>query len=350
MIRSPDREEPVPGPTAPSAAAGSAAEAAGRLADAAGDALVAVVHFGSTLTGSSPGKASAHDLFAVVADARAYYSRTRALCPTPRSAGFLARLNRWLPPDIVRLPPDGSGPGAKVFVIGEPDFERALSRRARDQFVRGRLMQKVALVHARDPDARGRVEGWLERNRRLVPDWVRPWLPGRFDVEHFARRMMEVSYAGEIRPESTERVGEVFESERGWLLDTYGRVLRDASIEGRVRTAEGGFVYHPEPTARERLRSRLWFARSKVRATLRWTKYVLTFDGWLDYLAAKVERRTGVAVELTARRRRWPLVFLWPEFVRVLRARNRGGGAEGGHGAAEEASRPDAGEPKESSR
>ena len=55
--------------------------------------------------------------------------------------------------------------------------------------------------------------------------------------------------------------------------------------------------------------------------TARWLKHVLTFENWLPYVVRKVERRTGMRVELTALERRLPLIFLWPRLFRVLRNR-----------------------------
>ena len=63
------------------------------------------------------------------------------------------------------------------------------------------------------------------------------------------------------------------------------------------------------------------FVRSKARVTARWPKHVLTFDNWLPYISRKVERRTGIKVELTSLERRLPLIFLWPKVIKVLRAR-----------------------------
>ena len=48
---------------------------------------------------------------------------------------------------------------------------------------------------------------------------------------------------------------------------------------------------------------------------------MLTFENWLPYLVRKVERRTGMRVELTPLERRLPLIFLWPRLFRVLRNR-----------------------------
>ena len=35
----------------------------------------------------------------------------------------------------------------------------------------------------------------------------------------------------------------------------------------------------------------------------------------------KVARRSGVTIELTARERRWPLIFLWLKAIQYLRSR-----------------------------
>jgi hypothetical protein len=60
-----------------------------------------------------------------------------------------------------------------------------------------------------------------------------------------------------------------------------------------------------------------------VRATARWGKHVLSFEGWLDYIVRKVSRHSGQAIELTPRERRWPLVFLWGRALRYLRQKDR---------------------------
>ena len=111
----------------------------------------------------------------------------------------------------------------------------------------------------------------------------------------------------------------------------HGQVLLWAAAAYDLR--EGGELRdtgHGEPTyalARpvgfaERWRLTAYFRLSLVRATLRWFKYVLTFDDWLDYLLRKVRRHTGQDIELTSRERRHPLLFLWPKVVRYLLHKN----------------------------
>ena len=52
---------------------------------------------------------------------------------------------------------------------------------------------------------------------------------------------------------------------------------------------------------------------------MRWAKHIVTFNDWLTYVQRKAERRTGLTIELTRAERKWPLIFLWPKVVRVLR-------------------------------
>jgi hypothetical protein len=291
-------------------------------ASAGGGHVVAVLHFGSTRTGASPEARSAHDLFLIVDDYDGFYEAARAALGGVRSARSLAWFNRVLPPNVLY----GKGPGdaeAKLFVLSERDLARATGPHPKDHFVRARLTQNVGVVWAKDDVAARRATELLAAVRRCTPTWMRPFLRGEFRPVDFARRMLEVSYASEIRPESAERVGEVIAVQRGFLESECAVALEEACREGRAVRRGEGYAYARPAGPFERAFARAWLDRSRARATLRWVKYMWTFSGWLDYIAAKTERRTGVHVELGPRERRWPVVFLWPTFFRVMRARRQ---------------------------
>jgi hypothetical protein len=96
-------------------------------------------------------------------------------------------------------------------------------------------------------------------------------------------------------------VREVTDAQVSFFRLVYGRILN----RGARRPARGRgelFRLAKKPGFRERWRASHFFRRSKVRATLRWFKYMLTFDSWLDYILRKIERRSAQRVELTARR------------------------------------------------
>lgn len=295
---------------------------AAHWADAAQGHAVAVLHFGSTRTGATPGARSALDLFLIVTDYRRFYVAAHAALGGEASAGFLAACNRVLPPNVLH----GMGPGdaeAKLFVLSEEDLVRATGPHPKDHFVRARLAQDVGVIWARDDAAAGRITALLAAVRAQVPEWMRAFLRGEFTAEDFARTFLRVSYAAEIRPESAERVDEVFAIQRGFLVNELGKSLEAACQRGAVTRRGERYAYAHPAGAVARAGARAWLGLSRARATLRWVKYMWTFSGWLDYIAAKVERRTGVHVELSARARRWPLIFLWPTFFQVMRARRK---------------------------
>lgn len=292
------------------------------LLDVAGDRIDAVLLFGSQLVGAAPSRFSAYDMVVLVDAYRPFYERLVEAGHHRRSAQLLAGLSGVLPPNVIAFMPDLPGDQiAKAMVVTPDDFERALGPDARDHFLKGRMVQRVGLVHARDEAAGRRVRAALAGARRDVLRWVGPYLEAPFDAEKLARRMLEVSYAGEVRPEVGERVTEVFEAQRDFLVESYARVLREAEERGEVeRVEEEGFRWTDSAPRASRLAMRLYFVRSKVRATARWLKHVVTFDDWLTYIQRKVERRTGMRVEITSLERKYPLVFLWPKVFGVLRA------------------------------
>jgi hypothetical protein len=292
------------------------------LREAAGETLVAVIGFGSRFTGAAPDARSAWDLFVVVDDYGKFY---RSACPRlgwRRPPGLLASLNAWLPPSVAHLAEE-DGPGAKLFVISRRDLARKLDPGDVDRFCRARLMQHVSLLFARDAEARRELDEGLAANRRHQVEWLRPFLDGAFDVDRFGRELLRVSYGTEIRPETKDRPAEVYGAQRADLAALYAPELRDAARRGLLREEAGRYRFAEAVRGPERFRARLRFRASKVLTTVRWLKHMITFEGWLDYIVAKVERRTDVRVELTPRERRYPLLFLWPKFFRVLRAGRR---------------------------
>jgi len=65
-----------------------------------------------------------------------------------------------------------------------------------------------------------------------------------------------------------------------------------------------------------------WFVRrlqGKLLSLLRLMKATFTFQGGIDYIAWKLERHTGVAIEVTPKMRRHPLLYSWGLLWRLYR-------------------------------
>ena len=292
-----------------------------------GSGTAALLHYGSRAQGSGAEPDSAWDFVVMVDDpGAAFHALSRAgastLSPT------LARLlHHILPPTVVASrPPELPGlPLGKCVVLSERELLRGCSPQAKDHFLLGRLFQDVRLVWVRDDAARAAIDRAVASARACTFDWVRPSLPASFTASEYLRTALRVSYAGEVRPETAGRIETLVNAQSATLLPILGGMLDHLAARGEL--ARAGDVYRDlhVPDAGARLRRRLYFLRSKVRITMRWPKHVLLYDGWLDYVVRKVERRSGVRMTLTPLERRWPLVFLWPRALRYFLTKPRAG-------------------------
>ena len=293
------------------------------LAQAFGQTIVALIHYGSHAHRSGATAESAHDFFAIVDDYRAAYRSLAEKVGTRYRPRVAAWLNRVLPPNVIAITDASVTPPlhAKIAVFSLRDFRRACSPRSPDLFVRGRLFQVAQLVWARDEASRlSVVEATMEARAGSFA-WGRVFLPPQFDVQTYCRSVLTTAFSSEIRPETAGRVSSLLDVQGATLHQMYLPFLAWLHRTGILRR-EGEKYSDPDRHGSwERLESRLYLRRNKLRATLRWAKYVALYDNWLDYVVEKIARRSGMAVELSARERRWPLVFLWPKAIRFIRSR-----------------------------
>jgi hypothetical protein len=134
----------------------------------------------------------------------------------------------------------------------------------------------------------------------------------------------------EVRPEPTGRADALWEAQRDEQVRVLAALLGELEGRGDLVAVAGrpGWYAAARPFgALARLERGLYFRRSIVRATSRWAKHVVSFEGWLEYIVRKASRHTGQPIVLTERERRWPWVFLWGRLVRYLRDKN----AKGAH-------------------
>ena len=299
------------------------------LGSVSGGAAEAIVLYGSHLLQAQPDRHSALDLLVVVSDYRAFYQALHSAGEIHRSVRIMTALSRVLPPNVIAYTPgEGERGVAKCLVVSRAHLAAGLGERPKDHFLLGRLVQKVAIVWAAGPDQAAAMERALEKARASVLTWIGPYLDERFDAEGVGRRILEVCYRGELRPEARDRASTIFETQREHFREGLAPVLEAAAEAGVLARVEDGYrLVRPVPDS-ERRRWDRYFRRSKVRATARWFKHVITFDNWLPYVHRKAERRLGTTIELTRLERRWPLIFLWPKAYRAVFIRpDREGGA-----------------------
>ncbi len=291
-----------------------------------GDTTRAVLHYGSRAQGPVTRPLppdSAYDFFVVVDDYRsAFQSLARKVDAAPSPA--LAVALTWvLPPNAIALrqpTPEGERE-LKCIILSLRHFERECSNRARDHFVQGRLLQTVVLAWFRNAESVAAVTRAVHRAQEGSFRWARVFLPQPFTVGQYCRTLLEVSLRHEIRPEAKGHAERLFARQEETLTAIYTDVLTRLEQSGVLQRDGVAFVQQSPPGAITRLRVRTYLRWSKVRTSLRLLKHPFLYEGWLNYLLQKIDRSTGVKIELTDRERRWPLIFLWPRAWRYLRTR-----------------------------
>ncbi|MEO8500907.1 MAG: hypothetical protein ABI565_08320 [Vicinamibacteria bacterium] len=253
-----------------------------------------------------------------------FYQAMHAAGFLHRSPRLLGALDPVLSPTQVRLAHDRWL--VKASVLSTATLVRATSERRRDQFLAGRLFQDVHVVWARDPAFEETMREAIGSARRVTLDWVAADLASRFTVSEYLRQLFRTSFRFEVRPETRGRADALYEAQAARLLPIFEEVLPLLAREGRIVEAQDGTFSLPHPVSRmQAVRRRLFLEWSRVRATARWPKHAVTFDGWLDYIVRKAERHSGEAIVLTDMERRFPLILLWPKVFRFLARQRRGG-------------------------
>lgn len=294
------------------------------LVEDAGGSVQAILLYGSHVLAADPDPHSAFDFVVIVDDYGAFYRAMRESGQLGRWVWLMKALSRVLPPNVIAYAPDDGRDGiAKCLVVSRAHFERGLSARPPDHFLLGRMVQKIGYVWSATPEADEEVRGVVSRAHQQVLDWMLPYLDRPVDGAGLGRRLLQVCYQGEYRPEARNRSEVIFNAQAEHFEEVFTPVLARAAEDGILTETDRG--YEPATPAPASL-ARYWrwhFRRSKFRSTSRWFKHTVTFDKWLPYVVRKAERHSGEKIELTLLERRLPLIFLWPRAIRFLRDRKR---------------------------
>ena len=265
----------------------------------------AVLLYGSCLWPTVQGRASCPDLMVIVDSLTRFH----------RDVGA-ALLGTVLPPSVYRL---RRGPDvyAKLSVATVTQLKSQCGAMGKDLHLAGRLSKRVALVWARDAASRALVVDAQVAALRTLAPLALSRLGRRVALDRFIDALLRLSYESEIRIVEPAKVAALFAAER----EHYRAIARAllADLGAFADGASGELVIPPRATAPTALLARR-LRRSRRRALLRWPKYLITYDGWLDYLLKKLER-AGQPVALTDWQRRLPLILALPVLFRLATAR-----------------------------
>jgi hypothetical protein len=285
---------------------------ADRLLADHGDAIKAILFYGSCLrTGEDRG--GLVDLYVLV-------DRYRAI--EPRS--LLAALNKLLPPNVfyIEVPFEDRVVRAKYAVLSLKDF-RAGASRWFHSYIWGRFAQPVGLIYARDAQITHYVQSALAQAVLSFVERVLPRVPNPFTARDLWQQGWILSYRAELRAERPQKLVGLFEAAPHYYEHLTRAALGHLSCPIDIQKENGNYHYTASIPDHARRMSQLdWIVRcwqGKLLSVLRLLKGLLTFRGGVDYILWKIERHSGVKVEVPPQLKRYPLLATCVVFWKLYR-------------------------------
>ena len=235
---------------------------------------------------------------------------------------YLAWLNALLPPNVLyrEVPTGGAPVRLKLALISMADFRDGI-RRGFHSYLWGRFAQPARILYARTRAVRREFEELMALSVLTLLRTTLPALRGKTgDAETIWTNALSLSYSTEFRSEPDSKAGQLVRHNHA----VYSGLLDAAlpALETDLRR-EGGNSYRSLADADSARRThRLWRRRRRTGHflwVLRLLKAALTFSNGVDYAAWKIGRHAGVEIEVTPRLRRYPLLFGWGVFLKLVR-------------------------------
>ena len=151
-----------------------------------------------------------------------------------------------------------------------------------------------------------------------------PQMDSTFSARDLWSRGLALSYRSELRTEEPERAAErLFDANPEYYRALTQLVLETLSYDLKANAESETYCSPVElPGASRLLNAWGWHVRilqGKLLSVLRLLKGLFTFEGGIDYILWKIERHSGVHVEVGATLRRFPPVAMVVIFWRLYR-------------------------------
>ncbi|HET9335407.1 MAG TPA: hypothetical protein VFO12_03245 [Sphingomicrobium sp.] len=228
------------------------------------------------------------DFYLIVSDYEAAYDRR-----------WLAVANRLIPPNV--FPFQHEGLTAKYAVLSEADFHRMNGPETRSVSVWARFAQPSRLVWASDEISKARAIDAVARAAPTLLSAAMP-LPTGSDALEPWRHAFALTYSAELRAERKTRSASIVDQDP----DRYRRFLEPALM-----------AFEPGAPSGQWPRRRI---EGKLLSVLRLAKASATYAGGAEYIAWKINRHAGTAIELKPWQKRHPLLAALSLLPRLLRS------------------------------
>ncbi len=212
---------------------------------------------------------------------------------------------------------------AKVATMTLTKFAQAASGALLDTTIWARFVQPSALIAASSEETSQAVVSAIAQASITAARLAAVLGPQRGTEEQFWTALFQATYTAEFRIESSNRSRSIIELNAAHFAGLLPLALTGAGIPF---TTDGSMLTPAVPEA-ERNRIRRWWRKRRFAGKplnlRRLVRAAGTFEGAARYAAWKVERHTGVAVEITPWREKHPVLAAPGVLFRVWKARRR---------------------------
>lgn len=214
---------------------------------------------------------------------------------------------------------------AKIATMTLATFAAAARGETLDTTIWARFVQPSALAWSRDPAAREEVVAALAAAARSAASLAVAVGPESGLEDDYWRALFRATYRAELRVERPGREDQILAANRAH----FDGLLPLALVEAGIPFALDGHRIAPHPESAWRKRTLRWWNRRKRLGkplnVARLVRATATFEGAARYAAWKVQRHTGITVEVTPFADRHPILAAPAMLWRLRRARRRGG-------------------------
>ena len=241
------------------------------------------------------------------------------LLPGPPEKGLWPRVSyrEWDDPAA------GERLRAKIATMSLAKFAEAARGESLDTTIWARFVQPSALVWTRDDRAAAQVGEAIASAARTAARLAAALGPAQGQPDDYWRALFRATYRAELRVEKPGREDSILAANP----DHFDGLLRAALVSAAVPFRDDGGRIAPKIEPGERRRIQRWWAkRRRLGKPLNVSRLVRansTFDGAVRYIAWKIERHTGVEVEVTPWREKHPLLAAPGVLWRVWRAKRK---------------------------
>lgn len=247
------------------------------------------------------------------------------ICDSYRAAyrRRLPALTNWLlPPNVfyAEQKPLDQASGTKtlrckVTVISLRDFQRGCSRAWFESYIWGRFSQPTSILYTRDARTRVQVEEALTAAAHTLLRNAVPALPAEGNVTQLWAQALGLSYATELRTESSDRAQELAMYSKEFYAALTRHHATQLGFPFSLYEHSGDLHYRSDITPVARTAAKLAWAlrrtQGKMLSIMRLLKALFTFEGALDYIAWKLERHSDEPIIIPDKVRRAPLIHIW---------------------------------------